>query len=103
MAPEQARGKTVDKRADVWAFGAVLFEMLTGSPPFPGDDISQVLARVIDRDPDWSALPPALSPALRTCLRRCLVKDLGAAVGDHALSTFFGVAQFGVWSNENHK
>jgi serine/threonine protein kinase len=53
MAPEQARGKTVDKRADIWAFDAVLYEMLTGSQPFPGEDISHVLARVIDRDPDW--------------------------------------------------
>jgi Tol biopolymer transport system component len=75
MAPEQARGKTVDKRADIWAFGVVLFEMLAGSPPFPGEDISHVLARVIDRDPDWTALPPTLSPALGTYLRRCLVKD----------------------------
>ena len=75
MSPEQARGKVVDRRADVWAFGAVLFEMLTGSPPFPGDDISHVLARVIERDPDWAALPPALSPALATYVRRCLVKD----------------------------
>jgi eukaryotic-like serine/threonine-protein kinase len=75
MAPEQARGKAVDKRADIWAFGAVLFEMLTGSQPFPGEDVSHVLARVIDRDPDWSLLPPALPSSLRTCLQRCLVKD----------------------------
>jgi eukaryotic-like serine/threonine-protein kinase len=75
MAPEQARGKTVDKRADIWAFGVVLFEMLTGSHPFPGEDLSHVLARVIERDPDWSALPSALSPTLGTYLRRCLVKD----------------------------
>ena len=75
MAPEQARGKSVDKRADIWAFGAVLFEMLTGQPPFPGEDLSHVLARVIERDPDWSALPSSLSPAIAKCLRRCLVKD----------------------------
>jgi serine/threonine-protein kinase len=75
MAPEQARGKAVDKRADIWAFGAVLFEMLTGSQPFPGEDVSHVLARVIDREPDWSLLPRALPPSLRTCLQRCLVKD----------------------------
>ena len=74
MSPEQARGKPVDKRADVWAFGAVLFEMLTGSPPFPGEDISHILARVIERDPDWSALP-TLSPTLGILLRRCLTKD----------------------------
>ena len=75
MAPEQARGKAVDKRADIWAFGAVLFEMVTGSQPFPGEDVSHVLARVIDRDPDWSVLPAALPASLRTCLQRCLVKD----------------------------
>ena len=75
MAPEQARGKTVDKRADIWAFGAVLFEMLTASQPFPGEDLSHVLARVIDREPDWSLLPPTLPPSPRTCLQRCLVKD----------------------------
>jgi len=82
MSPEQARGKTVDKRADIWAFGAVLFEMLTGSQPFPGEDISHVLARVIERDPEWSALPPALPPALGTYLRRCLVKDPRQRVRD---------------------
>jgi len=75
MAPEQARGRSVDRRADIWAFGAVVFEMLTGTPPFPGDDISQVLARVIEREPDWSTLPSALSPTVGTYLRRCLVKD----------------------------
>jgi serine/threonine-protein kinase len=82
MSPEQARGKTVDKRADIWAFGAVLFEMLTGSQPFPGEDISHVLARVIERDPEWSALPPALPSALGTYLRRCLVKDPRQRVRD---------------------
>ena len=56
MSPEQARGKPVDKRTDIWAFGAVLFEMLSGTKPFPGDDVSQTLARVIDRDPDWDLL-----------------------------------------------
>ena len=75
MAPEQARGKSVDKRADIWAFGAVLFEMLTATQPFPGEDVSHVLARVIDRDPDWGLLPPALPSSVRTCLHRCLVKD----------------------------
>ena len=62
MAPEQARGKAVDKRADIWAFGVVLFEMLTGRQPFYGDDVSHVLARVIERDPDWTALSPATNP-----------------------------------------
>ena len=75
MSPEQARGKPVDRRTDIWAIGAVLFEMLTGTKPFPGDDISQTLARVIDREPDWNALPATVSPSLATYLRRCLQKD----------------------------
>ena len=75
MSPEQARGKPVDRRADIWAFGAVFFEMLTGTKPFPGDDVSQTLARVIDREPDWNALPATLSPTVALYLRRCLEKD----------------------------
>ena len=75
MAPEQAKGKVVDKRADVWAFGAVLYEMLTGSKPFSGDDVSTTLARVIEREPDWDALPSDLSRVLATYLRRCLAKE----------------------------
>ncbi len=75
MAPEQARGKPVDKRADIWAFGVVLYEMVTASQLFPGEDVSHVLARVIDREPDWSRLPPTLPSSVRVCLQRCLVKD----------------------------
>jgi len=75
MSPEQARGKPVDKRADVWAFGAVLFEMLSGTTPFPGEDIAHILARVIDREPEWSVLPSNLAPAIGVVLRRCLTKD----------------------------
>jgi serine/threonine protein kinase/Tol biopolymer transport system component len=75
MAPEQARGKAVDRRADIWAFGAVLFEMLTGSQPFPGEDISHVLARVIERDPDWSRLPANMPASIARLLRRALQKD----------------------------
>ena len=82
MSPEQARGKLVDKRTDIWAFGAVLFEMLTGTKPFPGDDVSQTLARVIDRDPNWDALPRTLPPALIAYLHRCLQKDQRERVRD---------------------
>ena len=75
MAPEQAKGKVVDKRADVWAFGALLYEMVSGMKTFVGDDVSETLARVIDREPDWAALPDNVPPVLRTFLRRCLQKN----------------------------
>ncbi len=75
MAPEQARGKVVDRRADVWAFGVVLYEMLSGQRAFQGDDISVTLASVIKDEVSWSALPADLPPALRHLLRRCLEKD----------------------------
>src|SRR5262249_7970845 len=75
MAPEQARGRPVDARADVWAFGAVLFEMLSGRRAFTGSDVSDVLAAVLKSDPDWTALPRDLSPAIVRLLRRCLEKD----------------------------
>ncbi len=74
MAPEQAKGRPADKRADVWAFGVVLFEMLTGTRAFAGDDTSEVLAGVIKSEPNWQALP-VLPPLLDTFLRRCLKKD----------------------------
>ena len=75
MAPEQAKGKTVDKRADIWAFGAVLFEMLTGQRAFNGDDIADVLSRVLQREPDFEALPQATPARVRSIVARCLVKD----------------------------
>jgi serine/threonine-protein kinase len=82
MSPEQARGKPVDKRCDIWAFGAVLFEMLSGARPFPGEDVSHTLARVIERDPDWEALPDGLPPTIDAFLRRCLHKDPRSRVRD---------------------
>ena len=76
MAPEQARGKVVDQRADIWAFGCVVYEMLSGCRAFEGHEIADVLARVIQTDPDWSKLPVATPGALRSLLQRCLRKDL---------------------------
>jgi serine/threonine-protein kinase len=75
MAPEQAKGRPVDRRADIWAFGAVLFEMLTGRRAFEGDDVSEVLAAVIRGEPPWEALPEDLPPPVRRLVRRCLEKD----------------------------
>jgi serine/threonine protein kinase len=75
MSPEQARGRPVDKRCDIWAFGGVLYEMLTGRRAFDGDDVSDTLANVLKSDPDWSALPPGTPQNIRRVLRRCLEKD----------------------------
>jgi Tol biopolymer transport system component len=82
MSPEQARGKTVDKRADIWAFGTVLFEMLTGKRAFPGEDITDTLAAVVRAEPEWSLVPGNVSPTLLVFLRRSLQKDPKQRVGD---------------------
>ena len=84
MSPEQARGKPVDKRADIWAFGVVLLEMLTGHRAFEGEDVSLTLSLVLQQEPDWSGLPTALSPTVAVFLRRCLVKDPRQRVHDIA-------------------
>ncbi len=75
MAPEQAKGRPVDKRADVWSFGVVLYEMLTGTRAFPGEDVSDTLATVLKFEPDWTRLPADTPPAIHRLLKRCLVKD----------------------------
>jgi serine/threonine-protein kinase len=75
MAPEQARGRDADRRADIWAFGAVLFEMLTAKRAFAGETVSDTLAAVMRDEPDWSALPAGISPRWRRLLGRCLAKD----------------------------
>ncbi len=75
MSPEQARGLTVDKRTDIWAFGCVLFEMLAGRRTFEGATITDTLARILDREPDWNALPADTPAPIRTLLERCLRKD----------------------------
>ncbi len=82
MAPEQAKGRAADKRCDVWAFGCVLYEMLTGERAFQGEDISDTLAAVLRGDPDWDALPKDLSPAIATLVRKCLEKDRRRRIGD---------------------
>jgi serine/threonine-protein kinase len=80
MAPEQAKGRTVDKRADVWAFGCVFYEMLTGLRAFVGEDVSDTMAAILRGDPDWNALP-ALPPSITTLLKRCLDRDPRRRIG----------------------
>jgi serine/threonine-protein kinase len=82
MAPEQARGRPVDKRADVWAFGVVLYEMLTGTRAFAGEDVSDTLASVIKFDPDWTKLPSETPAPIRRLLKRCLAKDVKQRLRD---------------------
>ncbi len=75
MSPEQARGLPVDKRTDIWAFGCLLFEILTGRRAFDGETVSETVAAVLEREPDWAALPKATPHTVRRLLRRCLEKD----------------------------
>src|SRR5688572_3351627 len=82
MAPEQAKGRPVDKRADIWAFGAVLYEMLTGQRAFQGEDVSDLLVAVLSKDVDLKALPVATQPALTALIRGCLERDVRARLRD---------------------
>jgi serine/threonine protein kinase len=75
MSPEQARGQPVDKRTDIWAFGCVVYEMLAGRVAFPGATVSDTIAAILEREPDWSGLPSATPKSIRQLLRRCLEKD----------------------------
>ena len=88
MSPEQAKGRPADKRSDIWSFGCVLFEMLTGRRAFHGEDVGDTLASVIKSDPDWSLLPPDLPPAVRSLVERCLAKDRRKRIGDAAAAQF---------------
>src|SRR6516162_1918983 len=89
MSPEQAKAKPVDRRTDIWAFGCVLYEMLTGKMAFSGETITDTLAAVVMKDPDWSQLPPKTPMRVRVLLQRCLQRDVRQrlqAMGDARIS-----------------
>jgi eukaryotic-like serine/threonine-protein kinase len=88
MSPEQAKGRPADKRSDIWAFGCVLFEMLTGRRAFEGDDVSDTLASVLKSEPDWSGWPGSIPVAIRLLIERCLAKDRRLRVGDMSTARF---------------
>ena len=88
MSPEQAKGRPVDRRTDIFAFGCVLYEMLTGKRAFQGDDVSDTLAAVLRAEPDWNALPREISPALRTLIQGCLAKDRAKRIADISVTKF---------------
>jgi eukaryotic-like serine/threonine-protein kinase len=88
MSPEQAKGREADKRSDVWAFGCVLYEMLTATRAFAADDVVATLAYVLTKEPDWSKLPPGVPRVVATVLRRCLVKDRGRRIAEIAVLRF---------------
>jgi serine/threonine-protein kinase len=88
MSPEQARGRAADKRSDIWAFGCVLYEMLTGRRAFGGEDVAETLANVLKSEPDWAALPSNVSPLVRTMLEGCLKKERRDRIGDVAALLF---------------
>jgi serine/threonine-protein kinase len=88
MSPEQAKGRTADKRSDVWGFGCVLYEMLTGKRAFSGEDVSDTLAAVLRDEPDWAAIPPAVPPHVQALVRRALVKDRASRISDISVARF---------------
>jgi eukaryotic-like serine/threonine-protein kinase len=88
MAPEQAKGQEVDKRTDIWAFGCVLYEMLTSKRAFDGEDVTEVMGAVVRLEPNWSALPSEVPPPIRSLLESCLVKERRERVADISTARF---------------
>jgi eukaryotic-like serine/threonine-protein kinase len=88
MSPEQARGRPADKRSDVWSFGCVLYEMLTGRRAFDGDDVTETIAAVVRDQPDWTLLPPGVPEHVRLLLKKCLEKDRRTRLSDIAVARF---------------
>src|SRR3954464_6898508 len=88
MSPEQAKGRVADRRSDVWAFGCVLFEMLTGTRVFEGEDVSDTLASILRGEPDWTAVPAAVPPHIVALIKRCLAKDRKTRIPDLAVVRF---------------
>jgi len=84
MSPEQARGKKVDKRTDIWAFGCCLYEALTGRKAFGGETATDIFAKILEREPDWQSLPTTTHAAIRSLVRRCLQKDPNRRIHDIA-------------------
>ena len=82
MSPEQARGLPVDTRTDIWAFGCVLYEMLSGRKAFHGETVTDCLAAIVRQDPDWTLLPPSVPDNVVRLIKRCLQKDVGSRLGD---------------------
>jgi serine/threonine-protein kinase len=103
MSPEQAKGREADKRSDIWAFGAVLYEMLTGKRAFHGEDMSDTLASVLKSDPDWTLLPAGLSPAVRTLVEKCLVKDRRTRIADISVAKFLLAEQANLHTTTFHQ
>ena len=98
MSPEQARGRSVDKRADIWAFGCVLFETLTGHKAFDRETVSDTIAAILEREPDWRLVPTSTPPAVRRLLQRCLAKDVSRRlrdIGDASLELDDAIARLG--------
>ena len=101
MSPEQAKGREADERSDVWGFGCVLYEMLTGRRAFDGEDTSDTLASVLKTEPDWAALPADVPPPIRTLIQRCLVKERRARVASVSIARFVLAEATSLTANPN--